>query len=101
MVVVPGKTKFGIFFGDNTGYYQACNQVAEMYLALGESEKAKTYRLRGEKLLENLIKVSWNGDFFTHFIDEDPGVKRNLGVDENRKSHRAICIPLTAGCHTK
>jgi hypothetical protein len=23
-----------------------------------------------------------NGHFFTHFIDEDPSVKRNLGVDE-------------------
>ena len=30
MVIVPGKTKFGIFFGDNTGYYEACNQLAEM-----------------------------------------------------------------------
>jgi len=28
MVVIPGKTKFGIFFGDNTGYYDACNKLA-------------------------------------------------------------------------
>jgi hypothetical protein len=26
--------------------------------------------------------MAWNGKFYTHFIDEDPTVKRNLGVDE-------------------
>ncbi len=82
MVIVPGKTKYGVFFGDNTGYFEACNQLAEMYDFAGEKDKASVYRKRGEEIMKNLTKLSWNGNFFTHFIDEDPTVKRNLGVDE-------------------
>jgi hypothetical protein len=82
MVVVPGKTKYGVFFGDNTGYYEACNQVAEMYDSVKQNDKATIYRQRGADILKNLVKLSWNGRYFTHFIDEDPTVKRNLGVDE-------------------
>jgi hypothetical protein len=82
MVVIPGKTKFGIFFGDNTGYYDACNQLAEMLESAGHKDKAEIYRIRGKEILDRIIKLTWNGKFFTHFIDEDPSVKRDLGVDE-------------------
>jgi len=82
MVVVPGKTKFGIFFGDNTGYYEACNQLAEMFERAGFTDRARIYLNRGKEIMERLIRLSWNGKYFTHFIDEDPSVKRNLGVDE-------------------
>lgn len=82
MVLVPGKTKFGIFFGDNTGYFEACNQLAEMYEFLHEKEKAGIYRNRGAAILQNLLKLSWNGKYFTHFIEEDSTVVRHLGVNE-------------------
>ncbi len=82
MVVVPGKTKFGIFFGDNTGYYEACIQLAEMLKYAGQIDEAATYTRRGKKILDRIIALSWNGKYFTHFIDEDPNVKRDLGVDE-------------------
>jgi hypothetical protein len=89
MVVVPGKTKYGIFFGDNTGYYEACLQLAEMYEYAGNHEKASKYRIRAEEILKRLIDLSWNGKYFTHFIDEDPTVKRNLGVDEKSQIAQA------------
>jgi hypothetical protein len=82
MVVVPGKTKYGIFFGDNTGYFEACNQLAEMLEYAGYPDRSLRYSSRGKEILERLIALSWNGRFFTHFIDEDPTVKRDLGVDE-------------------
>ncbi len=82
MVVVPGKTKYGVFFGDNTGYYAACNHLAEMLDYAGMPAKAKIYRERGKEILDRLIRLSWNGKFFTHFIDEDSTVVRHLGVDE-------------------
>lgn len=89
MVVVPGKTKYGIFFGDNTGYYEACLQLAEMYEYAGQPEKAAKYRTRAEEILKQLISLSWNGKYFTHFIDEDPTVKRSLGVDEKSQIAQA------------
>ncbi|MGL6269293.1 MAG: hypothetical protein ACRC2O_15275, partial [Chitinophagaceae bacterium] len=97
MVVVPGKTKYGVFFGDNTGYYEACNQVAEMYDSTNQKDKAAIYRNRGAAILQNLIKLSWNGKYFTHFIDEDPAVKRNLGVDEKMQIAQGNMYSLNRG----
>jgi len=97
MVVVPGKTKFGIFFGDNTGYYEACNQLAEMLDQAGMKVEAEKYRNRGKEIFERIVALSWNGRFFTHFIDEDPGVKRNLGVDEKSQIAQGNMYSLNRG----
>ena len=97
MVVVPGKTKYGIFFGDNTGYYEACNQLAEMMDFAGSSDRAKKYRDRGNDILNRLIALSWNGKYFTHFIDEDPAVKRDLGVDEKSQIAQGNMYSLNRG----
>jgi hypothetical protein len=97
MVIVPGKTKYGVFFGDNTGYYEACNQVAEMLEHLGDKDRANQYRSRGQMILQNLLKVSWNGKFFTHFIDEDPTVVRNLGVDEKSQIAQSNMYSINRG----
>jgi hypothetical protein len=82
MIIDPYKTKFGVFFGDNTGYITACYQLAEMLGFAGDSANAKKYTQRADEMKERLNKLTWNGKFFTHFIDEDSGVHRNLGVDE-------------------
>ena len=97
MVVVPGKTKFGIFFGDNTGYFEACNQLAEMLDQAGMKSEAEKYRNRGKEILERLISLSWNGKYFTHFIDEDPDVRRNLGVDEKSQIAQGNMYSLNRG----
>jgi hypothetical protein len=97
MVVVPGKTKYGVFFGDNTGYFEACNQLAEMFEFAGNSAMADRYRKRGKEILDRLIALSWNGKFFTHFIDEDPTVKRNLGVDMDAQIAQGNCYSVNRG----
>jgi hypothetical protein len=97
MVVIPGKTKYGIFFGDNTGYFDACNQLAEMLEFAGQHDKAKIYRNRANDILQRLIALAWNGKFFTHFIDEDPTVKRNLGVDEKSQIAQGNMYSINRG----
>lgn len=97
MVIVPGKTKYGIFFGDNTGYFEACNQLAEMYLVVGEKERAERYSKRGAAILKNLMALSWNGQYFTHFIEEDDSVKRNLGVDEKSQIAQGNMYSINRG----
>ncbi|MEP7144158.1 MAG: hypothetical protein ABI707_14845, partial [Ferruginibacter sp.] len=82
MIIDPEKSKFGVFFGDNTGYITACYELAEMLEHAGKTTGAHLYKNRGDEIKERLDKLSWNGKFFTHFIDEDSTVKRNLGVDE-------------------
>ncbi len=85
MIIDPNKTKFGVFFGDNTGYIQACYNLAEMLNATGDSATAKKYIQRGDEISERLNKLTWNGHFFVHFIDEDSTVHRHLGVDEKKQ----------------
>ena len=82
MIIDPVKTKFGVFFGDNTGYITACYQLAEMLENAGHAASALKYKKRGDEIKDRLNKLAWNGKFFTHFIDEDSAVHRNLGVDE-------------------
>jgi hypothetical protein len=76
------KTKFGVFFGDNTGYAKACDQLVEMLEHAARFDDAKKYRLRGREIRDRLSELSWNGRFFQHRVEEDPSVKRDLGVDE-------------------
>ncbi|MEO8415450.1 MAG: hypothetical protein ABI472_17450 [Ginsengibacter sp.] len=82
MIIDPNKSKFGVFFGDNTGYIQACYNLAAMLNATGDSAKAMKYKQRADEMSERLNKLAWNRKFFTHFIDEDSSVHRHLGVDE-------------------
>jgi hypothetical protein len=82
MIIDPVKSKFGVFFGDNTGYITACYQLSEMFQFANAAANAAAWKKRGDEVKERLDKLAWNGKFFTHFIDEDPTVIRKLGVDE-------------------
>lgn len=75
-------SKLGVFFGDNTGYIQACHELAKMYRAAGQTAQADKYDQRGRDILQRLNALAWNGRFFTHRIEEDTTLTRDLGVDE-------------------
>lgn len=82
MIIDPVKSKFGVFFGDNTGYITACHQLAEMFERAGMKNDAAKYRQRAAEMKKRLDSIAWNGRFYTHFIEEDSTVVRHLGVDE-------------------
>ena len=77
------RTKFGVFFGDNTGYMLACSQLAEMLQAAGRVEEAASFRQRRDDIHQRLTDLCWNGRFFTHHVEEDISIQRDLGVDES------------------
>jgi len=83
MAVHPDKTRFGIMYGDNTGYAVGCEFLAEMLERAGRGDEAAQYRQRSAGIRERLNKISWNGRFFTHHVPEDPNLDRDLGVDES------------------
>ena len=97
MIVDPEKSKFGVFFGDNTGYIMACRQLAEMYDHAGMKEDASKFRRRADEIETRLNALAWNGKFYTHFIDEDPSVKRNLGVDEKSQLAQSNAYSINRG----
>ena len=101
MIIDPVKSKFGVFFGDNTGYITACYQLAEMFEKAGETARAEKYRERGNEISGRLNKLSWNGKFFTHFIDEDSSVHRKLGVDERSQIAQSNAYSLNRDITTE
>lgn len=52
--------------GDNSGVYQAMNQLAWFNRRLGNEEKALDWERRAEELKANMFKYLWNGKFFMH-----------------------------------
>ncbi|HVY74831.1 MAG TPA: hypothetical protein VG890_08385, partial [Puia sp.] len=97
MLVVYGKTKFGVFYGDNTGYAEACNELADMYAYAGEVMQAAKYRERAKQISERLNRLAWNGRFYTHYIDEDSTVKRDLGVDMSQQLSQSNAYSINRG----
>ncbi len=97
MIIDPGKSKFGVFFGDNTGYIMACRQLGEMYDHAGMKDDAAKFRKRADEIETRLNALAWNGKFYTHFIDEDPNVKRNLGVDEKSQLAQSNAYSINRG----
>lgn len=97
MQIDPDRTKFGVFFGDNTGYALACLQLAEMLEHAGRKKQAAVYEQRAHEILERLTTLAWNGRFYTHRVEEDPTVVRDLGVDEKRQIAMSNAYSINRG----
>jgi hypothetical protein len=82
MIIDADRSTFGVFFGDNHGDARACDCLAEMLDHAGRGEEAQVYRQRAGDIRARLDVLVWNGKFFRHRLEEDPTIKRNLGVDE-------------------
>ena len=82
-----------IMHGDNSGVYQAMNQLAWFNRRLGNDQAAKEWEKRAETLKDNMFKYLWNGKFFIHQlhinhtgIDDKENVRLSLSntYDINR-----------------
>lgn len=93
----PKRTKFGVFFGDNHGYADACDKLAEMLRALGRDAEADAFVARGAGIRERLDALVWNGRFFRQRQEEDPTVKRDFGVDIDEQSVMSNLYALNRG----
>jgi hypothetical protein len=97
MRIDPDRTRFGVFFGDNTGYAMACDQLAEMLARTGRAQASEEYRKRGREIRRRLDALAWNGRFYTHHVEEDPSVHRDFGVDEKSQVAMANAYSLNRG----
>jgi hypothetical protein len=101
MLVDPKRSKFGVFFGDNVYYAASCDELAEMLSHAGDPDAASVYSKRALEIRQRVDSLSWNGRFYTHFIDEDPAVKRDLGVDEKSQIAQGNAYSLNRGISTE
>jgi len=94
MTIDPARTKFGVFFGDNTGYIHASRLLAIMLAHAGRDADGERVSARADQLASRLRALSWNGQFFRHFVEEDASVKRDFGVDEQTQLAQANAYSL-------
>ena len=57
-----------IMHGDNTGTYNAMMSLAWFNRRFGNEKKAQEWEKRAAVLLENINRVCWNGNFYTHQV---------------------------------
>lgn len=81
MRIDKDKTRFGIMYGDNTGFIHACQKLAIMLEVANRKEDANRIIKLATDMQQRLDSLAWNGKFYTHHVPEDPTVKRDLGVD--------------------
>ena len=63
---IEEKTPMSIMHGDNSGVYQAMNQLAWFNRRFGNEQKALEWEARAKGLRDNMFKHLWNGKFFMH-----------------------------------
>jgi hypothetical protein len=80
-MVYLGKSEFGIFHGDNTNFVLQCRNLAEMLKIAGRPEDAPEFEKLADDVEHRLNALAWNGNFYTHWIAENPNYKPDVGVD--------------------
>lgn len=68
---ISDDTQMSIMHGDNSGVYQAMQQLAWFHRRLGAEDKAVEWEKRAETLKENMFRHLWNGRFFMHQLHID------------------------------
>lgn len=68
---IEENTPMSIMHGDNSGVYQAMNQLAWLNRRLGNEKQAEQWEARAETLRENIFEHLWNGKFFIHQLHLD------------------------------
>ncbi len=78
---IDDQTIWGIFHGDNTGLAYALKLMERMERALGHTEEAKQWHDLREGIIDRINERSWNGQFYTHFVQLDGSLPTVPGLD--------------------
>jgi hypothetical protein len=97
LLVDPDRSKFGVMFGDNTGYAASCGYLAGMLERAGRSRDAARFRERERDVRERLDRLAWLGTHFRHWVPEDATVVRDVGVNEREQVSLSNTYSLNRG----
>jgi hypothetical protein len=70
-----------IMHGDNSGMFQACRQMAEMYAAVRNDARSSHWAGLAEQFRRNTNRACWNGRYYDHWVPVTPLEKDTGGVD--------------------
>ena len=97
MGVNPGKTHYGIMFGDNTCMANACGLLSEMLQSAGRDEEAERMKNLGRSLWQRLNNLSWKGNFYRHWYPLNPERDVDFGVDTAEQVTLSNAMALIRG----
>lgn len=98
MRVDPDKTRFNVFYGDNTGMAMSCRYLAEMLSVAGREAEAAEMAALADGIQQRLDALAWNGRFYRHMVGEDPSVRRDVGgTDEAEQVTQSNAYSLNRG----
>ncbi|MFL5800372.1 MAG: hypothetical protein ACJ8CR_01230, partial [Roseiflexaceae bacterium] len=92
---IDDQTIWGIFHGDNTGLAYALRLLARVEERVGDTASAARDRAAADGVMERLNALSWNGNFFTHFVPLKPFDVP--GVDEAHQLSLSNAYALNRG----
>lgn len=78
--IEPGMP-MAIMHGDNSGLYQACNQLGDLCDALGDRSRGAVWRDRGRQIRARANSILWAGRHYIHQLYLQPV---DTGVDESQ-----------------
>lgn len=78
---IDEDTPMGIMHGDNSGMYAASQQLSAMFAAVGDTVKSTVWRLQAEMFRTRTNAVCWNGNYYSHFVPDDP-MPEYLHIDQ-------------------
>ncbi len=80
---IDDNTFWGIMHGDNSGYYEAFQILAGLYVYFGQKDRGAYWTHQADELKARANEVCWNGTFYTHFVKRTPITIS--GVDESKQ----------------
>ena len=95
---ITPATRWGIFHGDNTGMAQSLRMLATLEERVGDPALAGVWRTVADGIMERLNAVSWNGNFYRHFVFDQP--TEIHGVDVNQQLSLSNAYALNRGVLT-
>lgn len=97
---VCDTTPMGIMHGDNSGYYDAFRKLSALYAATGDTAEAKIWQLQAEVLRARANTYCWNGQYYKHFVPDDP-VPGYLHMDEAHTLSLSNAYDINRGLPTE
>ena len=94
---ISDSTPMSLMHGDNSGIYQAMQQLAWINRRLGMEDVARQWESRAVKLLENINRYLWNGTIYTHQVHlNHEGIRnedetKRLSLSNAYDMNRGIC----------
>ncbi len=95
---ITDKTFWGIFHGDNSGFYESAILLSHMYQFSGYTEEAHKWSETAGKLRVRANNLLFNGEYYTHFYKLVPHTIE--GVDETKQLSLSNPMAINRGMAT-